>query len=163
MAFASHTLTATERNYAAVQKFHQYLYGRSFTLVTNHKPLTIILAIREVTITSCCLTAVMGFDLSAYTNTTEFRPTKQHANADGLSRLPLGTRKDVALQTFIIGQIQAMPVTTEQIQATTRQDPLLSQIFCYVGQGRWMIITSTFTNAKMNYPLKLVACCGETA
>ena len=106
----------------------------------------------------------MGFDLSAYTNTIEFRPTKQHANANGLSRLPLGTRKDVALQTFIIGQIQAMPVTAEQIQATTRQDPLLSQVFfCYSGQGRWMIGTNTFTNAKMNYPLKLVACCGETA
>ena len=47
--FASQTLTATEHNYVqiqkealsliyAVQKFHQYLYGRSFVLVTNHKP-----------------------------------------------------------------------------------------------------------------------------
>ena len=109
----------------------------------------------------------MGFDLSAYTYSIEFRPTKQHANADGLSRLPFGTCKEASLdciQTFIIGQIQAMPVTAEQIQATTRQDPLLSQVFfCYSGQGRWMIGTNTFTNAKMNYPLKLVACCGETA
>ena len=76
--------------------------------------------------------------LSAYTYKIEFRPTKPHANADGLSRLPLGTCKEVALdciQTFMIGQIQAMPVTAEQIQATTCRDPLLNQVFCYVQDG----------------------------
>ena len=54
IAFASHTLTATERNYSQIEKevlslvygirkFHQYLYGRRFALVTDHKPSTAVL------------------------------------------------------------------------------------------------------------------------
>ena len=54
IAFASRTLSASEKNYAQVEKealslvfgvkrFHQFLYGRKFTLVTDYKPLQAIL------------------------------------------------------------------------------------------------------------------------
>ena len=65
----------------------------------------------------------------------EFKLTLQHANADGLSRLPLPVKHQLVPDTFLIGQLQALPVTTERLQVVTRQDPILSRVLQFVREG----------------------------
>ena len=71
IAYASQRLTGPEQNYAQVERealaiifgvcrFHQYLYGRSFTLVTDHKPLCKILGEKEGIPPCSCMDATLG-------------------------------------------------------------------------------------------------------
>ena len=82
IAFASRTLTPSEKNYPQIEKealalvfgvkrFHQYLYGRKFR-VTDHKPLTTILWLQlDCRDGLSCVLCVR----------VQFRRTQDHANA----------------------------------------------------------------------------------
>ena len=108
-------------------------------MITDHKPLTTLLGHkRGIPTLAAARLQRWAVILSAYSYTIKFRGTKEHANADGLSRLPLGTRHAPSLTcnyTFASGQLQALPVTAEQIATATRQDPILSKLHMYVSQG----------------------------
>ena len=72
--------------------------------------------------------------LASYQYDIEFKPTKDHVNADGHSRLPLSTTTTPSLtepEIFHISQIEALPVTGVQLQATTRTDLILSKVLRY--------------------------------
>ena len=100
IAFASRTLTKSERNYSqiekealaiifGVRKFHKYLYGRLFHLYTDHKPLVIILGPKTAVPTlAAARMQRWAVILQAYSYQVEYRPSKEHGNADALSRLP---------------------------------------------------------------------------
>ncbi len=157
IAYASRTLTAAEKNYAQLEKealllvfgvrrFHQYLYGRPFTLYTDHQPLTTILGPKTgVPTLAAARLQRWALILSAYDYKIQFKSTNAHANADGLSRLPVATTSstDMSLldtgpqdtKVFTIRQIEALPVTYVQLRAATRRDPLLSRVLLYTQRG----------------------------
>ena len=148
ISFASRTLTLSEKNYAQLEKetlsliygvkrFHQYLYGRKFTLVTDHKPLTAIFGSKKgVPSPAAARLQCWALLLSAYDYEIQFKPTKSHSN--GLSRLPLpipDSETISSVNVFNIAQILSLPVTFQQVQAATRHDPILTKVSGYVATG----------------------------
>ena len=153
IAFASRTLTTSERNYAqiekealslmfAIKKFHRFLYGHKFLLITDHKPLVAILGPKKG-IPSLAAARLQRWAvlLSAYNYDIKYKSTEKHGNADGLSRLPLPSTDSSSdshtVAAFNIGQVQALPVTCQDIQQATRRDTTLSKVYQYVQQG-WL-------------------------
>lgn len=152
IAFASRTLTKAERNYSqlekealslifGVQKFHQYLYGRKFTLVTDHKPLITILNPRKgIPSIAAARLQRWALILASYQYEIEFKPTDKHSNADGVSRLPLPHSQDMEGRVseatlYTLQQLDNLPVTADQICKATRNNPLLSKVKQYTLTG----------------------------
>ena len=149
VAYASRTLSKSECNYAqlekealslvfGVKKFHKFLYGREFTLYTDHKPLTSILGQkREIPPLAAARLQRWALILAAYQYNIQYKPTKEHGNADGLSRLPLQTEEVVETEAtvFNIKRMEALPVTVAEIKRGTRSDPILSKVLRYTKRG----------------------------
>ena len=119
-----------------VKRFHLYLYGWKFTLITDHKSLTTILGPKKgiPSLAAACLQR-WAILLSAYNYTIQYKSTNDHCNADGLSR-PVPDRvpgRDISI--FNIGQAQALPVTFRDIQAATRQEKILGRALSYTQSG----------------------------
>ena len=122
-------------------KFHQYLYGCTFTLVTEHKLLTTILGPKKgILALSAARMQRWALLLSTYTYDIHFPPTQSHGNADGLSCLPVrevqSCMPDDAM-VFNIAQLDALPVCSSELMVATRTDPQLSKILQYVRKG-WL-------------------------
>ena len=162
IAFASCTLSKAEQRYAkeglaivwGVKKFHQYnyLFGRSFTIMSDHKLLQhifsenkLIPALASARIQHWALT------LETYNYNIQYKPGKENSNADVLSRLPLPESPDnVPLPgetIFLLDTLQGSPVNVAQIQAWTSKDPVLSKVQTMVLQG-W---THTFMEQLQPY------------
>ncbi|XP_048244738.1 uncharacterized protein K02A2.6-like [Haliotis rufescens] len=151
IAFASRSLSQAEKNYSQLdrealaiifgtKKFHQYIYGRSFALLSDHKPLESIFS-RDKGISQMASSRIQRWTLtlSAYNYTIEYRKGTSLANADCMSRLPLPyTPPNPPLPGDTILLLEAMdasPVKSWQIKQWTDRDPTLSRVRNFLLSG----------------------------
>ena len=149
--FASRTLATAERKYAqiekeglavvfGVKKFHFYLFGRKFTIYSDHKPLQHLFSeSRPVPSLASARIQRWALTLSAYNYVISHRAGTANSNADGLSRLPL---PDIPTSIPLPGELvllmdslQDSPVSAVQMKQWTDHDPLLSRIRKCILQG----------------------------
>lgn len=156
IAYASKTLTETQQKYSQIErealsiiygvtKFRQFLYGRRFTLVTDHEPLVSIFASDKniPTLTAQRLQRwaliLMGFQYDI-----KYKNTLQHGNADALSRLPIGPDRhfdsmqqleDQEITHAIQEEIELLPIVADQVRILTKSDSTLQTVIEWINSG----------------------------
>ena len=151
VAYASRSLSSAEKRYSqldrealalvfGVTRFRQYLLGRQFKLLTDHKPLIHLFGeSRGIPTMASARLQRWALTLSGYDYKIVYKSGKELCNADGLSRLPLpDSPSTVPLPgetVLLLECLQHSPVTWNQIKNWTARDPLLSQVYLYTMQG----------------------------
>ncbi|KAL8577681.1 hypothetical protein ACOMHN_060792 [Nucella lapillus] len=153
----SKTLTDAQRNYSQIhkealaiifglRKFYQYLYGRHFILVNDHKPLTSLFGPKKGTpLLAANRLAQWALWLNQFDFTIEYRKTADHGNADALSCLPSGddidfnreeSGEDMDMVCAIkVLSLQVQPVDANILRQESEKDPVISTVIRYVREG----------------------------
>ncbi|KAL3087857.1 hypothetical protein niasHS_009595 [Heterodera schachtii] len=161
---AARTLTKTEQAYSqiekeglglifAIQKFHQFIFGRKFILRTDHRPLLGIFGSKSgIPIFSASRLQRWALILLNYDFSIEFVRTDCTGQADALSRLISDQRSSSKDEDVVIAQLLAdteadvahvfntqteqLPLTAKEIAEAQRNDPLIREVLdCTM--GRW--------------------------
>ena len=151
ISFASRTLATAERKYSQLDKealaiifgvkhFNQYLYGREFTILSDHKPLKHIFSQSKAT-PAIALARIQRWAilLGGYHYTIECKPGPSNANADTFSRLPLAIHpQEVPVSPEVVHlmeRLEITPASASQVCMQTARDPLLSKVKRYIMLG----------------------------
>ena len=166
IAYVSRTLTEAEKKYSqldkeglaivfGVKKFHYYLYGRPFTIESDHQPLSYLFSEKKgIPILASARIQRWALTLGAYSYSIRHTSGKSLSNADALSRLPRPvTTSSDRTPANLIHLMEHLSTTTcnaASIKEWTSKDPVLSQVYRYVMSG-WPTtgLTEDFTPYKM--------------
>ena len=151
VGYASRTLTKADTNYSHLDKeglaiifgvktFHQYIQGRRFEIITDHKPLTHIFSESRATPTMASgRIQRWALILGGYDYAIQYKEGKNMANADALSRLPLKTPEtEVPRPPELVHPVEYLdstPLTSSKIRVWTVHDPILSKVMKWVQEG----------------------------
>nr|CDJ84873.1 uncharacterized protein K02A2.6-like [Haemonchus contortus] len=132
----------------AVRKFHRYIYGRHFTLLTDHKPLLAIFGSKK-RVPAYLANRLQRWRLTlrAYDFDIEYRSTTSFGQADALSRLISAQsppEEDVIIATIardvnaiFRDNVNRLPVTAEDVARATAEDDCLRQVLDHVVHNKW--------------------------
>ncbi|KAL7725183.1 hypothetical protein ACLKA6_017339 [Drosophila palustris] len=148
IAFASKTLDVHQVRYSqiekealsiifGVKKFHQYLYGRKFILITDHKPLVTIFNPSKhlPTMTSNRLQR-WAIILMAYNFEIKYRSTAAHGNADALSRLLISSDAKFDKEEACYNVVDiSCPINIDIIKQQMESDKVLKRVYNFVSTG----------------------------
>lgn len=142
IAFESATLNPAQKNYSqlhkealaviyGVKKFHQYLYGRQFTIYTDHEPLKFLFSETKDMLTTVPSRILRwSIILSSYNYKIVFKKGKDIPQADFMSRLPSSQPVIETDCNFLF--LQTPLVSQELVVKHTENDDLLKKIISHV-------------------------------
>ena len=156
IAYASRSLSSSKHNYTQIEeeplgivigvtKFHEFLYGCKFTMVTNHKSLLTLLGPKShISPLAAVKLQYWALILTAYNYDIQFQPSFNHGNADGLSHLPVPSRESdntSAATLFNVSQVNTVLVNANLLRKATSIDQVLSKVLHFVQRG-WPVHVS---------------------
>lgn len=154
VAYASRSLTPTEKYYAQIEKellsvvftlerFNQYVYGKHITVFTDHKPL-IPLMKKRIHDSPARIQRLM-LRLQRYDITMVFRRGKDHIIPDTLSRAPVekeltSSEKSLSRECelvvhAVVDNINSSPNMKDRIKYESAKDDVLSNIMHFIETG----------------------------
>ena len=148
VVFASCSLSKCQKNYSQLDKeafsiifclkrFHQFLYGRSFHIITDHKPLLQLLGEHKpVPVHTAARLQRYSLILASYNYKLEFRSTKFHVDADCMSRVLITTTFDPPLVNLNCNFFSTVRnINQNAVKRLTQRHPLLSKVYRYIVSG----------------------------
>ena len=144
IAFASKSLTDTEKRYANIERellacvfgalrFHTYLYGKPFLIESDHRPLEMI-SRKNLTAAPARLQRML-LRLQRYDYQITYKPGKEMTLPDSLSRLPKGGQDAEIDLNVKVCFVQFSTQKLNELREATITDPTLNLLMKYIVNG----------------------------
>ena len=148
IAYTSRTLSAVERRYSQLEReglaivyaVKKFLYGRHFTIESDHQPLSFLFSEKKgIPVMASSRIQRWALTLAAYQYNIRYKSGKTLNNADALSRLPrpitIPDPNTPAELDHLICHLSSTSISAASIKDWTSKDPILSQVLRYVQRG----------------------------